>query len=63
MEPGLTNAFSKSWKHHEAAVCLYLAFYNFVRPHMSLDNSTPAVAAKLTDHKWTMEELLAACAA
>ncbi len=59
----LTNAFSKSWKHHEAALCLYLAFYNFVRPHMSLDNSTPAVAARLTDHRWTMEELLTACAA
>jgi IS1 family transposase len=58
----LTNAFSKSWKHHEAAVALYVAFYNFVRPHMTL-KTTPAVAAKLTDHKWTMEELLNVIAA
>jgi transposase-like protein/IS1 family transposase len=53
----LTNAFSKSWKHHEAAMALYVAHYNFVRSHMTL-KTTPAVAAKLTDHRWTMEELL-----
>jgi transposase-like protein/IS1 family transposase len=58
----LTNAFSKSWKHHEAMLSLYIAFYNFVRPHMTL-KTTPAVAARLTDHRWTMEELLAATAA
>jgi len=58
----LTNAFSKSWKHHEAAMALYIAFYDFVRPHMTL-KTTPAVAAKLTDHRWTMEELLTAIAA
>ncbi|MBI3861027.1 MAG: IS1 family transposase [Planctomycetia bacterium] len=58
----LTNAFSKSWRHHEAAISLYIAFYNFVRPHMTL-KTTPAVAARLTDHRWTMEELLAATAA
>jgi IS1 family transposase len=57
----LTNAFSKSWRHHEAALALYIAFYNFVRPHMTL-KTTPAVAARLTDHQWTMEELLAATA-
>jgi transposase-like protein/IS1 family transposase len=57
----LTNAFSKSWKHHEAAVALYIAFYNFVRHHSTL-KTTPAVAAKLTDHRWTMEELLTAAA-
>ncbi len=37
----LTNAFSKSWRHHEAAMALYIAFYNFVRPHMTL-KTTPA---------------------
>lgn len=58
----LTNAFSKSWKHHEAALALYIAFYDFCRPHMTL-KTTPAVAAKLTDHRWTIQELLAACAA
>ena len=58
----LTNAFSKSWKHHEAAMSLYIAFYNFVRPHMTL-KTTPAVASRLTDHVWSIEELLAATVA
>jgi transposase-like protein/IS1 family transposase len=58
----LTNAFSKSWKHHEAAVALYIAFYNYCRHHSTI-KTTPAVAAKLTDHRWTMEELLTAMAA
>jgi len=58
----LTNAFSKSWRHHEAALCIYLAFYNFCRKHMTLKTS-PAVAARLTDHVWSMEELLTATAA
>jgi transposase-like protein/IS1 family transposase len=58
----LTNAFSKSWRHHEAALALYIAFYNFVRPHMTL-KTTPAVASRLTDHQWTMEELLTTIAA
>lgn len=58
-----TNAHSKSWKHHEAAFALFAAFYNFVRPHMSLENETPAMASRLTDHRWTWEELLHATAA
>jgi len=58
----LTNAFSKSWKHHEAAVSLYIAFYDFIRPHMSLDNRTPAQESRLTDHRWSWEELLNATA-
>ncbi len=32
--------------------------YNFVTPHRSLDGRTPAQAAGLTDHRWTMHELL-----
>lgn len=32
--------------------------YNVVCPHRSLDGQTPAQAAGLTDHRWTMAELL-----
>ncbi|MCA9030533.1 MAG: IS1 family transposase [Planctomycetaceae bacterium] len=53
----LTNAFSKKLENHVAMFALFAAWYNFVRPHATL-NTTPAVAAGLTDHKWTMEELL-----
>jgi IS1 family transposase len=53
----LTNAFSKSLLHLRAAVALFIAFYNFCKPHMSL-RVTPAMQAGLTDHIWTIEELL-----
>jgi len=32
--------------------------YNFVTPHRSLDTRTPAQAAGLTDHRWTVHQLL-----
>jgi transposase-like protein/IS1 family transposase len=53
----LTNAFSKSPRHHEAAVALWVAFYNFCRPHMTL-KTTPAVAAKLAEETWSVERLI-----
>ncbi len=53
----LTNAHSKSWRHHEAAVALFIAFYNFVRVHSSI-KTTPAVAHGVVQQIWTLEELL-----
>ncbi len=53
----LTNAFSKSLDNHKAAIMLYIAFYNFCRVHQTL-KATPAMAAGLTDHIWTIQELL-----
>jgi len=55
----LTNAFSKKWDNHWAAICLWFAFYNFCRIHQTL-RITPAMAAGITDHVWTIAELLAA---
>jgi len=53
----LTNAFSKKWESHHAALTLYFAYYNFVRIH-SVIRVTPAMEAGLTDHVWTLRELL-----
>ena len=53
----LTNAFSKSWAHHEAAVSLFFVAYNLVLNHGTL-KTTPAVKHGLTDHPWSIEELL-----
>lgn len=55
----LTNAFSKKLDNLRAAVALFMAFYNFVRVHQTL-RVTPAMQAGLTDHIWTMQELLEA---
>jgi IS1 family transposase len=53
----LTNAFSKKIDNHAYAVALYTMHYNFVRIHKSL-RVTPAMEAGLTDHVWTIEEML-----
>lgn len=54
----LTNGFSKKVESHAAMVSLYTVFYNFVRRHKTL-RMTPALAAGITDHEWTMEEVVA----
>jgi IS1 family transposase len=54
----LTNAFSKKFENHCHSVALHYAYYNFCRVHQSL-RVTPAMEAKLTDHVWSIEELLA----
>ena len=56
----LTNAFSKKWENLKAALALFFAYYNFCRPHSSIKKQTPAMASGLTDHVWTIQELLAA---
>ena len=53
----LTNAFSKKLDDLKAACALHFAYYNFCRIHKSL-RVTPAMEAGLTDHIWTLRELL-----
>ena len=55
----LTNAFSKKWENHWAAVSTWFAFYNFCRVHKTL-RITPAMAAGISDHVWDVRELLVA---
>jgi len=43
----------------EAGMWLVGSAYNFCTPHRSLAGRTPAQAAVLTDHRWTVHELLA----
>jgi IS1 family transposase len=53
----LTNAFSKKLENHEAAVALYVAHYNLCRVHETL-RITPAMQLGVTDHVWTISELV-----
>ena len=60
----LTNGFSRKVENHIAAVALYFFHYNFCRPHGSLKTPlgykrTPAMAAGVTDHIWSVEEIIA----
>jgi hypothetical protein len=65
-----TLAFSKAVLLHRASVIWEDAYHNLVRPHKSLRlqatektgakwiQRTPGLAAGLTDHIWTVKELL-----
>ena len=58
----LTNAFSKKWENHRAALALYFAYYNFCRPHRTLQGDTPAMEAGIVKHLWSVQDLLNAVA-
>lgn len=62
-----TYCFSKSWESHEAATYFTLYSYNFCWPVRTLrvrsagelgERRTPAMAAGLTDHVWSLAEWL-----
>ncbi len=53
----LTNGFSKKVENHEHAIALHYMHYNFCRVHQTL-RVTLAMEAGMTDHIWTIEELV-----
>lgn len=53
----LTNAFSKKLENHMHAISIYFMHYNFARVHQTL-RVTPAVEARVSDHVWTLEEIV-----
>jgi hypothetical protein len=64
-----TMNFSKEMQMHVHAIDFFQAWYNLVKPHQSLrvrvddgkrkwKQRTPLMAEGLTDHVWTLEELL-----
>ena len=53
----LTNAFSKKVQNLGHAVALHFMYYNFCRRHQTL-GMTPAMAAGLTDHEWSVREIV-----
>lgn len=58
----LTNAFSRKLENLTAAVSLHFMYYNFARPHQTLTKrygtlTTPAMAAGVADHIWSLSEI------
>ena len=62
-----TYRFSKDWRHHEAVTYLSMYIYNFCWPIRTLrikdeqgcwQKQSPAMAAGLTDHVWSISEWL-----
>jgi IS1 family transposase len=60
----LTNAYSKKAENHAHSVAIHFMAHNFLRAHGTLTKSakgyktTPAMVCGLTDHVWTVEEML-----
>jgi hypothetical protein len=55
----LTNAFSKKVENLVAAVAVHYMYYNFCRPHASLQGRTPAMAAGVATNKWSVLDVVA----
>jgi IS1 family transposase len=53
----LTNAFSKKFEMLAYSVAITFFYHNFVRIHQTL-RMTPAMAAGIADHKWSIEEMV-----
>ncbi len=53
----LTDAHSKKWENHEAALALFFAYYNFCRVHSTI-GCTPAVKSGLATETWSLKRLL-----
>lgn len=62
-----SQTFAKSLRWLNAKLALVVACYNFVRPHETLSRNpdqsktprTPAMAAGILDHPWSVSELMA----
>jgi len=55
----LTNGFSKKLRNHKAAISLYVCWYNLCHV-CEATRITPAMALGITDHIWTIGELIEA---
>jgi IS1 family transposase len=53
----LTNAFSKKAEMLHWSLCITFFYHNFIRIHQTL-RMTPALKAGLTDHLWSIEEMV-----
>ena len=53
-----TNAFSKKFENHCHVTAIHYLYYNFARPHLSLNGVAPAVAAGLTRRTWSLADIV-----
>jgi hypothetical protein len=66
IQTSLNSLLVESFRWLKAKFAICIGFYNFIRPHETLSRgedrvfrpNTPAMAAGITDHQWTIKELL-----
>jgi hypothetical protein len=56
--PAKPGCLGGSIENHAAAVAIWFMYYNFCRIHQAL-RVTPVMEAGLSDHVWTISELVA----
>ncbi len=54
----LTNAFSRRIEMHRFSIAMTFFSYNFIKKHRSLGGQTPAMAAGITDHAFTVRDMI-----
>lgn len=52
-----TNGYSKKLDNHKAMLAIGFMHYNFCRRHATI-KQTPAQAAGVSDHQWTLDEII-----
>ena len=53
----LTNGYSKKIESHVHMMAISMMYYNYGRIHHTL-RMTPAIAAGISSHVWSLEELV-----
>ncbi|MCG8409244.1 MAG: hypothetical protein MI923_28915 [Phycisphaerales bacterium] len=53
----LTCAFGKKICNHRHALALFCFHHSFIRRHQTI-GTTPAIRAGMTNHNWTVDELI-----
>jgi hypothetical protein len=53
----LTNGHSKKIENHRHSLAIYFMYYNFARIHSTL-RVTPAMEAGVSNHVWSIEEIV-----
>lgn len=51
--------YSKKLGMHKLATAMHIGVYNLCRKHSGINGLTPAMAAQITGHRWTIEEVVA----
>jgi hypothetical protein len=54
----LTNGHSKAIEMHRLSLAITFFHYNFIRKHQSLGGKTPAMAAGITEHPFSLRDAL-----
>lgn len=50
--------YSKDLTMHKLATALHIGLYNLTRRHSGLDGLTPAQAAGVENHRWSLEDVV-----